>query len=158
MIARSASADLRGLADQILDNANREADTIRWQADVAAKEELLKRREGLDAEIDLLRRDLRDQERRIEKRSDLIDQKLELINDEGARLRGRPALPQPSQQEELKGRKAEIKKTLADQLDSLQRISLLSVADARDLLLKRVEDELGHEVGNADPEAPDHDA
>ena len=35
---------------------------------------------SLDAEIDLLRRDLRDQERRIEKRSDLIDQKLELIN------------------------------------------------------------------------------
>ena len=80
VLARLRAHAARGLADQILDNANREAETIRWQADLAAKEELLKRREGLEAEIDLLRRDLRDQERRIEKRSDLFDQKLELIN------------------------------------------------------------------------------
>ncbi len=54
VIARLRAQTARGLADQILDNANREADTIRRQADLAAKEELLKRREGLDAEIDLL--------------------------------------------------------------------------------------------------------
>ncbi len=93
-----------------------------------------------------MRRDLRDQERRIEKRSDLIDQKLELINKKERDFE----VVQRSladQQEELKGRKAEIKKALADQLDALQRIGLLSVAEARDLLLKRVEDELGHEVG-----------
>ena len=147
VLARLRAQSARGLADQILDNANREADTIRRQADLAAKEELLKRREGLEAEIDLLRRDLRDQERRIEKRSDLFDQKLELINRKERDLEV-VQRSLASQQEELKGRAAAIKKTLADQLDALQKISLLSVAEARELLLKRVEDELGHEVGN----------
>src|SRR3712207_8344674 len=40
----------------------------------------LRRREAIDAEVDEARKALRDQERRLEKRADLLDQKLDLIN------------------------------------------------------------------------------
>jgi ribonuclease Y len=45
-------------------------------------------------------------------------------------------------------RRAEVTQALALQLESLQRISHLSAGDARELLLKRIEDELRGEVGN----------
>ncbi len=70
----------RGLAAQILADAQREAETIHRQADLGAKEEALRRREDLEAEVDVLRRDLREQEKRQEKRADLLDQKLDFIN------------------------------------------------------------------------------
>src|SRR5262249_39190673 len=52
------------------------------------------------------------------------------------------------QQEELKRRQAEVKQVLAAQLENLERVSRLSAHDARELLLKRVEEELSREVGN----------
>ena len=70
----------RGLADEILADARREAETIRKEADLQSKEEALRRREAIDAEVEDARRDLREQEKRLEKRADLLDQKLELIN------------------------------------------------------------------------------
>ena len=137
----------RGLADQILANANVEAETIRRQAELAVKEEVLKRREDLETEFDRARRDLREQERRIEKRADLLDQKLDLQNKKEIEFaaQGRSLA---EQQEEVRQRRAEAIQSLAAQLENLQRISHLSADDARKLLLKRVEDELRGEVGN----------
>ncbi len=145
--ARLRASTARGLADQILANANVEAETIRRQADLAAKEEVLKRREDLDAEIDRVRRDFREQERRLDKRTDILDQKLELINrkENDFLVLGRSLA---DQQEELKARQLEIKQVLANQLENLQRISRLSMDDAREVLLKRVEDELRGELGS----------
>ena len=51
------------------------------------------------------------------------------------------------QQEELRRRQAEVKQTLAIQLENLQRICRLSADDAREMLLKRIEEELSHEIG-----------
>ena len=52
------------------------------------------------------------------------------------------------QQEELRLRQVEVKQLLAKQLENLQRISRLSSDDARELLLKRIEEELRGEVGS----------
>src|SRR6185437_12466572 len=80
LVARYRAGSARGLADQIVTEARREAETIGRQADLAAKEEMLRRREEIDAEADTLRRDVREQEKRLEKRADLLDQKLDIIN------------------------------------------------------------------------------
>ncbi len=80
LIARFRAQTARGLAEQIVANANREAETIRRHADVEAKEEALSRREALEIEVNKVRRDLREQERRVEKREVLLDQKVDLLN------------------------------------------------------------------------------
>ena len=99
----------RGLADQILADARREAETIGRQADLAAKEEALRRREDIDAEADALRRDLREQEKRLEKRADLLDQKLEHHQQEGTRIRVAPAATSPSSRRSCGAQDAEVK-------------------------------------------------
>ena len=112
LIARFRAKTARGLAEQILANANVEADTIRRQGELAAKEEVLKRREDFEAEIDRVRRDFREQERRLDKRADILDQKLELINKKEIEFEvlGRSLA---EQQEELRQRQAEVKQALA---------------------------------------------
>jgi ribonuclease Y len=133
-------------ADQILANAKLEADTIRKQTELAAKEEVLKRREDFEVEIDRVRGDFREQERRLDKRSDILDQKLDLLNAKEIELTsaGRSL---SEQQEEVRRRQAEVKQTLAIQLENLERISHLSPGDAREMLLKRVENDLSREIG-----------
>ncbi len=136
----------RGIADQILDRARLEAETIRKESELASKEEALKRREDFDAEIDRVRGDFREQERRLDKRADILDQKLEIINAKEVELANTGRL-MADQQGELLRRQAEVKKLLAIQLDNLQSICHLSADDAREMLLKRVEEELSHEIG-----------
>ena len=80
LVARYRAGSAASVAEAILAEARREAETIGRQAEIAAKEELLRRREEFDVEADQMRRDFREQEKRLEKRADLLDQKLELIN------------------------------------------------------------------------------
>ena len=136
----------RFLAGDILADARREADTILKEADLSAKEETLRRREAVDAEFETLRRDHRDQERRLEKRSDLLDQKLELINKKEREFESVQRYL-AEQQEELSRRNAEVKQLLVDQRETLHRQAHLGPEEARALLFRRLEDELRHEVG-----------
>jgi ribonucrease Y len=147
LITRLRAQTARGLAEHILANANLQAETIRRQAELAVKEEVLKRREDLEAEIDRVRRDLRDQERRLEKRADTLDQKLDLQNKKEIEFVNQGRLL-AEQQEEVRQRQVEVTQALAAQLETLQSISQLSANDARELLLKRVEEELRGEVGS----------
>jgi ribonucrease Y len=144
--ARFRAKTARGLAVQILETAKLEAETIRKHGELAAKEEVLKRREDFEVEIDRARGDFREQERRLDKRADILDQKLELINTKEVELKaiGRSLA---DQQEDVRQRHSEVKQTLASQLENLQRICRLSRDDAQELLLKRIEAELNHEIG-----------
>jgi ribonuclease Y len=144
--ARLRTQTARGLAEQIIAGANREAETTRRQGELVAKEEVLRRREELESEIDTARRDVREQERRLDKRADMLDQKLEAI----ARKEGDLDVAQHAlegQQAALSDLEAQVKQVLASQLQSLERICCLGPEDAREMLLKRVEDELTSEVG-----------
>ncbi len=91
-------------------------------------------------------RSIRDAERRLEKREDLLDQKLDLINKKEREVESIQRFL-GDQQEELNKRNAEAKSVLAEQREALHRLSGLSREDAREQLLRRLEDDLAHEVG-----------
>ena len=137
---------LSGLADQILANAHREAETICLQADLQAKQELLKRRDELDRETEEIRKDLREHERRIEKRGDLLDQKLEIINRKDREIESIQRFLS-EQQEDVQKRQLELKQTQSEQRELLFKIGRLSPEEARSMLLNRVQDELRGEIG-----------
>jgi ribonuclease Y len=146
-MARLRVQTARGLADQIVANANREADTIRMQADLQSRQEILTRRDELDREVEEGRKVLREQERRIEKRTDLLDQKLELINRKEREFESIQSYLS-EQQKDLQERQQEVRQTQIEQRELLQRIGRLAAEEARGMLLKRVEEELRGEVGS----------
>ncbi len=147
VLARLRAQTARALAEQIVVNAHREAETTRRHAELVAKEESLKRREELDQEIDAKRVSSHEQERRLEKRSDLLDQKLELLTNRETETAER--LREISvERESVVAQQVEMKQKLAAQVEALERISRLSRDEAREMLLSRVEGELAAEVGN----------
>ena len=143
---RSKAHAARGLAAVILEDARRESETVRKDAELHAKADALRRREAVDREAEVARKDVRDAERRLEKREDLLDQKLELIN---KKERDVEAVQKTlaERHEEVARKSSEIKSLLADQRQALHRVSGLSADEAREHLLKRVEGELTHELG-----------
>ena len=146
VMGRLRAQTARGLADQILANANREAQTIRMQADLQAQQDILRRRDELDREMEETRKGLREQERRIEKRGDLLDQKLELINRKDREFESIQHYL-TEQQEALQKQQSELKQTHAEQRELLCKISRLAPEEARSMLLARVQEELRGEVG-----------
>ncbi len=148
LVGRYRSISARTRADQVIADARREAETTLRQAELDAKAQAIRRREELDSEADAIRRDLREQERRLEKRADILDQKLELINRKEHDVESHQRRL-AEQQDVLRRRDAELQKVLADQIDALRRVALLSPEEARELLLKRVEDDLRGELGGA---------
>ena len=136
----------RGVAEGILADARRDADALVKDADLRAKEEALRRRESVEREAEDARKVVREAERRVEKREDLLDQKLDLINKKEREVESVQKFL-ASRQEEINKKDADVKSVLNEQRDVLQRVSNLSRDEARDLLLRRLDEELSHEVG-----------
>ena len=143
--ARARGHAARGRAEEILADAHRKGATIEKEADLHSKEESLRRREALDAEVEVARRDLRDHERRLEKRSDGLDAKLDQIHKKERDFESVQRFL-ADQQEDVNRKGAEVKQVLADQRELLHRQAQLGPEEARSLVLKRVEDDLRHEI------------
>jgi ribonuclease Y len=146
MLSKVGLRSARSQAQEILAAAQLQADTIRKEADLRSKEEALRRRESIDREIDEARKGLREQELRLEKRADTLDQKLEFIN---KKERDFETVQRylTEQQEEVARKNQELKQILSDQRDQLLRLSGLTSDQAREALFGRLEQELNREVG-----------
>ncbi len=146
ILARAGFRTARAQAQEILTAAQLQADTTRKEADLQAKEESLRRREQIDREVDDGRRSLREQEARLEKRADILDEKLDFIS---KRERDFENIQRflTEQQEEVQRKNQELKGLMAEQREHLLRLSGYSPDDARAELFRRLETELEHEVG-----------
>jgi ribonuclease Y len=136
----------RGLAEEILSDARREADTIRLDAELKAKDDAIRCREAIEREAEEGRRQIRDAERRLEKREDVLDQKYELVSKKEREFESVQRFL-AEQQEDVARRNIEVKALIAEQRDTLQRIAKLSPEEAREQLFRRLESDLAHEVG-----------
>ncbi len=144
-----AKLRVRTARDQVRavrDSAERDAMAIRKDAELRGKEETLRRREALDAEAEEARRGFREQEKRLEKRGDLLDTRLELITKKERDFESVQRYL-AEQQEELARRGAAVRQLQVEQRDVLHRLAELGPEEAREILLRRVQDELSHELG-----------
>ena len=128
---RLESARLR--ADDILREATAAAERHRQEIELAAKEELVRLREELEQEVRRRRRELQRQDERYQKRQELLDQKLEEMDNRDKSLQKR--------QSKLDKRALDLDQMEARQLEELQRVSGLTVDDAKRELLEAVRDE-----------------
>ncbi|MEX0716670.1 MAG: ribonuclease Y [Planctomycetaceae bacterium] len=132
--------------DDILRNAEREADNIRRQQELAAKEDLIQRREALEKESNAVRDELRDQERRLDKRESHLD---ELQED----FRKRERMLETSQNKISERTKAldvkekEIERIIKEEQERLYQISGLDRDKAKEMLLERLDRTLANETG-----------
>jgi ribonuclease Y len=130
---------------ELIAQAQREAESIRKDSELKAKDELFKRREEFNRETEQARAELREQERRLEKREDVIDQKHQLqLKKERSLEHGQRKLVE--RKELVEKRSRELDALLQRQTEKLQEITNLNRAQAEALLLERLESELSQEV------------
>lgn len=157
LMGSAALGKARAEADSLLAKAKAEGDTLAKQIELDARNDLAKRREGFDAEMDEARGELNEKERRLTKREDNLDRKLDVLttkekylDDLDGKVKSREAA--------LTGRQEELDRLVAEQRESLQHaqeeqkqkllnIAHLSEDDARKEAFKLIEQQSQHEAG-----------
>jgi len=132
-------------ANKLLAAARQEADEVRHQAEVTAKEELLRRREDFERETREARTELKLLEKRLVKREDALERKAELT---GKREKYIENLEREvaGRQDAVAGKERELADSLEKQKEALYRISGLTAQDARAQLFERLERDFEREA------------
>ncbi|MBO7387754.1 MAG: DUF3552 domain-containing protein, partial [Lachnospiraceae bacterium] len=125
-------------AREIIDEALKTAETKKREALLEAKEETIRTKNELDKEIKERRAEAQRYERRVQQKEENIDKKADAIEKREASL--------AAKEESLNKMKDEVSKLNEQRLQELERISGLTSEQAKDYLLKIVEDEVKHET------------
>lgn len=125
-------------AEKILEEAKRNVEAKKKEAILEAKEETHRFRMEAEREIRERRNELQRIERRNIQKEEALDKKTELIEKKEENLH--------KLESELNAQKKNVADVLQKQLAELERISGLSFDQAREILLKRVEEEIKHET------------
>ncbi|QDU71160.1 ribonuclease Y [Mucisphaera calidilacus] len=144
-------------AESILANARSEGETLRKQLELDARAEQASLREKFDKETEQTRAEIKEIERRLTKREDNLDRKLDALTDREKQiartedeLRGRESKVQKRDAELdqlIEEHQAMLVKTRDEQKQELLRIANLSEDDARKQAIRAVELEAQEEAG-----------
>ena len=121
-------------AREIVDEALKAAETKKREAMLEAKEESMKTRNELEKETKERRAELQRYERRVLAKEETLDKKTEAIERKEASF--------AAQEERLAKRRAEVEELSAKRVQELERISGLTSEQAKEYLLKTIEDDV----------------
>ncbi|WMJ90793.1 ribonuclease Y [Anaerocolumna sp. MB42-C2] len=125
-------------AREIIDEALKTAETKKREALLEAKEESLKTKNELEKETKERRAEVQRYEKRVLSKEETLDRKTEALEKKESKLTAKEA--------ELDRIKAEAEELHGRQLQELEKISGLTSEQAKEYLLKTVEDEVKHET------------
>jgi ribonuclease Y len=144
--ARNVLTRARAEAEQLRENVSKEAQNKAKEIELAAKQEQMRTKEKFEREQETLRRRLEEHETRITKREDTLDRKLDTLSVKEKNLDDLER--RISQREKAVTAKDEqLSQVLKEQRDRLLQITNLSADQAKEMLLKRIEDECKYEAG-----------
>ena len=139
---KKAAAKTIGTAEdkarEIIDEALKTAESKKREGLLEVKEESIRTKNELDKEIKERRAEVQRYERRIQQKEENIDKKSDAIEKKEASL--------AAKEEELIKQKEKIAKLNEERVQELERISGLTSEQAKEYLLKIVEDEVKHET------------
>ncbi len=128
-----------------IDGAKREAENIIKSAKIEAAEEAIKKKEELTAQANRTRDELRETEQRLTKREDVLEKQIESVDQRETALRKHEEKINV-RLEHVAEKDKQLSSLLAQQKNQLLKITAMSQDDAKELLLKRLEDECEHEM------------
>ena len=124
-------------ATRIVNEAYKSAESKKREALVEAKEEILKAKNEHEKEVKDRRSELQRQENRLQQKEENLDRKMENIERKEEQLSGRLA--------KLDATQAEAEALKQKQVDELERISGFTAEEAKNYLLKQLEEDVTHE-------------
>jgi len=146
VLGRQTVAQAKAEADRIRTQSESDAKTAAEKVRVEAERDMLAKRSKVEAEFDKARGEVKEDERRLAKREDLIDRKEESLGQRDLAL-GKLTETLKTREQVIGTREAEAEQAVVQQRDLLHKLSGLDGPAATEVLLKRVEDENRHLVG-----------
>jgi len=137
-IAEAKLGKAEDKAREIIDEALKSAEAKKREILLEAKEEALKTKNDMDKEVKERRNEVQRMEKRVLSREENLDRKNEAVEKKEAALAKREA--------ELTALKNEVSDLEAKRTQELERISGLTSEQAKEYLLKTVEDDVKHET------------
>jgi ribonuclease Y len=132
-------------ARQVLEDAHKQAEQIRTQAELTGSNEVLQKREAFNREQETIRNELREQERRLDKREDSLEQQQQTLQ-KRERIVERDKGRLSERKSEVEKRAQEVEQLLVQQNAKLHEISHLTREQAEAMLMHRLERELAEQV------------
>ena len=133
-VANAKIGNAEEKARGIIDEAVKTAETKKREAMLEAKEESIRVKNELDKEVKERRAELQRSERRIVQKEENLDKKLDAIEKREAGF--------ATKEEEINRQKAQVAKLNEERLQELERISGLTSEQAKEYLLKTVEEDV----------------
>lgn len=141
LIARS-----RAESEQLKENAVKEAQNKAKEIELSAKQQQMKLKENFERDLESSRNELRTLEQRLSKREDTLDRKLDTLSVKEKHL---DDLEEKLSKREktAAAKEQQLDQMLKEQRDRLIQISNISADQAKEMLLRRIEDECRGEAG-----------
>jgi ribonuclease Y len=135
----------KGSAEQILEDAKREAESLKKEALLEAKDESHKLRIETERELRERRAELQKQENRLLQKEENLDRKDETLSKREEQLEKKEDSLNERQQH-IEEMESKVDEMIRQQKAELERISRLTREEAKSLLLASVEKELAHDT------------
>lgn len=126
-------------AEKILREGVQEAEQVKREKLSEARDEIYKLRQDAERDIKERRSELQRTERRIEQKEENYDKKLEKISIREEDLKNRQA--------SLDEKIHEVEEIRKEEVSKLEEVANMSMEEARDLLLKEIEEDAQHVIG-----------
>ena len=136
--AESKIGNAEAKAREIIDDAVKTAETKKKESLLEIKEESIRNKNELEKETKERRSELQRYEKRVLSKEEALDKKSEAIERREAGF--------TAKEEELKQREAKVEELSQQRVQELERISGLTSEQAKEYLLKTVEDEVKHDT------------
>ena len=132
---------------RVLAEAERESENLRKSAVVSGKEELIKLRENFETEVRGRRVEIEREERRVAERETILDRKFEVLDQRDKEL-GRRASEFGRREKTVLDREQELEKLVGEERRRLEQMAGMSAQDAKNELMRRMEEEAQAEGAN----------
>ncbi|MEO8334035.1 MAG: ribonuclease Y [bacterium] len=134
-------------AKRIIADAEREVETSRKSAVISGKEEVMKLREAAELDLRARRSTVEQEERRVSEREGTLDRKLELVETRDREI-GKRASDFGRREKLVQTREEELEKLVADERRRLEQMAGMSAQDAKNELIRRLEEEAHADAAN----------
>lgn len=133
----SAEEEAKRIIETAMDQSEKDAENIKKEKLLEAKEDIHKLRSELEKEIKDRRNELQRQERRVQQKEDTIDKKTQMLEKKEEQIQRKFNEAEETQ--------AEVERVKKLQMAQLEKIAEFTASQAKEYLLKQVEDDAKHE-------------
>lgn len=125
------------LAKRIIEDANKDAESIKKETLLTAKEEVYKIKQNIEKEENRKRNELNKQEQRLIKKEENLDKKNDKADRRNESLKAKL--------KNVENKELEIEAKLQEQVTELERIASLTDAEAREIVLNKATEDAEHQ-------------